>query len=68
MALVWVVLLLFAGVCVAVENTQALSQRCEDDTNTFVLEINQDRPKEYAVLSKCFDFSACMSSFTGAFS
>uniref|UniRef100_A0A3Q3VMJ8 Nose resistant-to-fluoxetine protein N-terminal domain-containing protein n=1 Tax=Mola mola TaxID=94237 RepID=A0A3Q3VMJ8_MOLML len=50
MALVWVVLLLFAGVCVAVENTQALSQRCEDDTNTFVLEINQDRPKEYAVL------------------
>lgn len=55
MGLGWVVFLLLAGCSVALENTQALmvSQRCLEDTNTFLWEINQDRPKEYAVLSKC---------------
>ncbi|XP_045923316.1 O-acyltransferase like protein-like isoform X1 [Micropterus dolomieu] len=35
----------------SVENTQALnvSQRCMNDTNRFLREINQDWPKEYAV-------------------
>lgn len=53
MALGWEVVILFAGCSVALENTQA-SQRCGEDTNAFLWEINQDRPKEYAVLSKCF--------------
>lgn len=53
MALGWVVVLLsFLGCSVAQENLQASSQRCVEDTNTFLWEINQDRPKEYAVLSK----------------
>ena len=49
-----VTFLLFAGCSVALENMQALtvSQRCTEDTNTFLWEIIQDRPKEYAVLSK----------------
>ncbi|XP_039635368.1 O-acyltransferase like protein isoform X2 [Perca fluviatilis] len=47
-----VTFLLFAGCSVALENMQALtvSQRCTEDTNTFLWEIIQDRPKEYAVL------------------
>lgn len=55
MALGWVAFLVFAGCSVALENTQAptVSQRCTEDTKTFLWEINQDRPKEYAVLSKC---------------
>lgn len=54
MALGWVVVLLsFLGCSVAQENLQASSQRCVEDTNTFLWEMNQDRPKEYAVLSKC---------------
>ena len=55
MSLCWVAFLLFAGCNAALENTQALnvSQRCTEDTNTFLWEINQDKPKEYAVLSKC---------------
>ncbi|XP_031716129.1 O-acyltransferase like protein isoform X1 [Anarrhichthys ocellatus] len=48
----WVVLLLFAGCSVALDNKQAftVSQKCSEDTNTFLWEINQDRPKEYAVV------------------
>lgn len=55
MTLFWVVFLLFEGRSVALESTQAstVSQRCMDDTNSFLWEIKQDRPKEYAVLSKC---------------
>ncbi|KAK2819266.1 hypothetical protein Q5P01_024827 [Channa striata] len=51
MALSCVVFVLLAGCSLALETTQALtvSQRCEEDTNTFVREINQSRPKEYAV-------------------
>ncbi|XP_044030923.1 O-acyltransferase like protein isoform X1 [Siniperca chuatsi] len=51
MSLGWVAFLLFAGCSVTVENTQAftVSQRCMEDTSTFLWEINQDRPKEYAV-------------------
>ncbi|KAG8010776.1 O-acyltransferase like protein [Nibea albiflora] len=52
MALSWVAFLVFSVCSVALENTQAstVSQRCTEDTNTFLWEINQDRPKEYAVL------------------
>lgn len=70
MVLGWVVFLLLAGCSVALENSQTLtvSQRCLEDTNTFLWEINQDRPKEYAVLSKCCwllkGFSYCMSSYS----
>ncbi|KAM7392714.1 hypothetical protein PAMA_007710 [Pampus argenteus] len=48
----WVSFLLFAGCNAVLENTQAwtVSQRCMMDTNTFLLEMNQDKPKEYAVL------------------
>lgn len=49
-----VAFLLFVGGRGAVESTQTLtvSQRCLEDTNTFLREINQDEPKGYAVLSK----------------
>ncbi|CAJ1070709.1 O-acyltransferase like protein [Xyrichtys novacula] len=52
MALIWVVFLLSAGSSLALGNKQALtvSQRCMEDTDTFLWEINQDKPKEYAVL------------------
>uniref|UniRef100_UPI0037E86879 O-acyltransferase like protein n=1 Tax=Semicossyphus pulcher TaxID=241346 RepID=UPI0037E86879 len=52
MALTWVGFLLFAGCSAALENMQGftVSQRCMEDTKSFLLEINQDRPKEYAVL------------------
>lgn len=55
MALSCVIICLFAGCCLALENPQVftVAQRCEDDTNTFLWEINQETPKEYAVLSKC---------------
>ena len=55
MALGWVAFLLFAGCSAVQEKTQAfnVSERCMMDTNTFLWEINQDRPEEYAVLSKC---------------
>ncbi|KAF3849194.1 hypothetical protein F7725_015691 [Dissostichus mawsoni] len=51
MAPSWMVFLLFAGCSKALENTQAstVSQKCTEDTNTFLWEITQDRPKEYAV-------------------
>ncbi|XP_022618569.1 O-acyltransferase like protein-like [Seriola dumerili] len=40
------------GFSLALENKQVLTvpQRCEEDTNTFLWEINQESPKEYAVL------------------
>ncbi|XP_005456362.3 O-acyltransferase like protein isoform X1 [Oreochromis niloticus] len=52
MTLHLVVFLLFVGGRGAVENTQTLtvSQRCLEDTNTFLREINQAEPKGYAVL------------------
>ncbi|XP_020498672.2 O-acyltransferase like protein [Labrus bergylta] len=52
MAMSSVVLLVFAGCSLALDNTQDLnvSQRCMEDTTTFLWEINQDRPKDYAVL------------------
>lgn len=55
MALRWVVLLLFVGCRGAVENKQTVtvSERCMQDTNTFLWEINKDEPKQYAALSKC---------------
>nr|XP_040053785.1 O-acyltransferase like protein isoform X1 [Gasterosteus aculeatus aculeatus] len=47
-----VAFLLFAGCSAALENKQAttVSQKCSEDTDTFLWEINQDSPKEYAVL------------------
>ncbi|XP_056258920.1 O-acyltransferase like protein [Seriola aureovittata] len=52
MALGCVIFCLFAGFSLALENKQVLTvpQRCEEDTNTFLWEINQEAPKEYAVL------------------
>ncbi|XP_040014014.1 alpha-protein kinase 2 [Xiphias gladius] len=43
---------MYSGCSLALENTQALTLplRCEEDTNAFLWEINQKRPKEYAVL------------------
>ncbi|KAM8827474.1 O-acyltransferase like protein isoform 2-T2 [Spinachia spinachia] len=47
-----VAFLLFAGCSAALENKQAttVSRKCSEDTDTFLREINQDSPKEYAVL------------------
>lgn len=53
MALGWEMVILLAGFSTALENTQALSQKCLMDTNTFLWEIKQAKPKEYAVKSKC---------------
>ncbi|KAM4527682.1 O-acyltransferase like protein [Odontesthes bonariensis] len=52
MAFGWVVFLLLVGGSEALESSQVfnVSQRCMNDTNTFLWEINQDKPKEYAVL------------------
>uniref|UniRef100_A0A8D2ZZL5 O-acyltransferase like n=1 Tax=Scophthalmus maximus TaxID=52904 RepID=A0A8D2ZZL5_SCOMX len=52
MALIFLVFLLFAGTSLELENTlnYTVTQRCEEDTNAFLWEINQERPKEYAVL------------------
>uniref|UniRef100_A0A3Q1FIM1 O-acyltransferase like protein-like n=1 Tax=Acanthochromis polyacanthus TaxID=80966 RepID=A0A3Q1FIM1_9TELE len=52
MALSLVSFLLLVGGSAELENTQAsaVSQRCMKDTNTFLWEITQDKPKEYAVL------------------
>lgn len=52
MALSWVVGLVFAWGCAAQNNSESLSQRCENDINTFLRELNLERPEEYAVLSK----------------
>ncbi|XP_024859905.2 O-acyltransferase like protein [Kryptolebias marmoratus] len=48
----WVGVFLLAGVCGALEELQThnVSQKCMKDINTFLWEINQDKPKEYAVL------------------
>ncbi|XP_054613448.1 O-acyltransferase like protein [Dunckerocampus dactyliophorus] len=52
MALGWVRLCLLAGLSRVLNRTQAsaVSKQCMMDTDTFLWEINQDRPKEYAVL------------------
>ncbi|KAM6902086.1 O-acyltransferase like protein [Xenentodon cancila] len=52
MALGWVLLVLLVGSGVALEKLQpfTVSQRCIKDINTFLWEINQDKPKDYAVL------------------
>ncbi|XP_061783326.1 O-acyltransferase like protein isoform X1 [Nerophis lumbriciformis] len=52
MALGWVKLCLLAGLSTFFNRTQALavSKQCMMDTNTFLREINQDKPKEYAVV------------------
>uniref|UniRef100_A0A672HPR3 O-acyltransferase like n=1 Tax=Salarias fasciatus TaxID=181472 RepID=A0A672HPR3_SALFA len=52
MALGQAAFLLLVWGCVAVENApaSAVSQRCMMDTDTFLRELKQDRPKEYAVL------------------
>ncbi|XP_063745918.1 O-acyltransferase like protein [Eleginops maclovinus] len=51
MALSWMVFVLYVGFSKVLQNTQAstVSQKCTEDTNTFLLEITQDRPMEYAV-------------------
>uniref|UniRef100_A0A3Q1IX09 Nose resistant-to-fluoxetine protein N-terminal domain-containing protein n=1 Tax=Anabas testudineus TaxID=64144 RepID=A0A3Q1IX09_ANATE len=51
MALRCVLFCLVAGCSTALENTQTLnaSQGCEEDTDTFLREIKQSSPKEYAV-------------------
>lgn len=48
-------ILLFVSNGAALENLHncTVSQRCMKDINTFLLDLNQDKPKEYAVLSKC---------------
>ncbi|KAM9734741.1 O-acyltransferase like protein [Menidia menidia] len=52
MALGWAVFLLLVGGSAAQESSQVfnVSQRCMNDTNSFLWEMNQDKPKEYAVL------------------
>lgn len=48
----WVAVLLLAWGCAAQDSSQSLSERCAKDTRTFLRELNQERPAEYAVLSK----------------
>ncbi|XP_049594831.1 O-acyltransferase like protein isoform X1 [Syngnathus scovelli] len=52
MALGWTSLFLLAGLSTLIKTTRSLtvSEKCTMDTNTFLWEINQDQPKEYAVL------------------
>lgn len=52
MTLDWLAVLLLAWGCAAQDDSESLSQRCEKDINTFLRELNQERPEEYAVLSK----------------
>lgn len=52
MALDWMVVLVLAWACAAQNNSETLSQRCKNDINTFLRELNLERPEEYAVLSK----------------
>ncbi|XP_053267641.1 O-acyltransferase like protein [Pleuronectes platessa] len=51
MALGFLVFFLFAGSSLELETTQALNvtKKCEEDTNAFLWELNQERPQEYAV-------------------
>uniref|UniRef100_A0A1A8BTV4 O-acyltransferase like n=1 Tax=Nothobranchius kadleci TaxID=1051664 RepID=A0A1A8BTV4_NOTKA len=48
----WVVVLLLVSGSSASESSQScnVSQKCIEDINTFLWEINHDKPKEYAVL------------------
>ncbi|XP_062268351.1 O-acyltransferase like protein-like isoform X2 [Platichthys flesus] len=50
MALGFLVFCLFAGSSLELETTQALNvtKKCEEDTNAFLWELNQERPREYA--------------------
>ncbi|XP_057674837.1 O-acyltransferase like protein [Corythoichthys intestinalis] len=50
MALGWVSLFLLAGLQVKTTQSLAVSKKCAMDTNTFLSEMNQDKPQEYAVL------------------
>ncbi|XP_051906137.1 O-acyltransferase like protein isoform X1 [Hippocampus zosterae] len=52
MALAWVQLFLLAGLLAIPKTTRSLnvSEKCVMDTGTFLREINQGNPKEYAVL------------------
>lgn len=52
MVLDWVAVLLLAWGCAAQDSSESLSERCANDTRTFLRELNQERPAEYAVLSK----------------
>ncbi|XP_028318990.1 O-acyltransferase like protein [Gouania willdenowi] len=50
MALRQVVMLLLVGICAALGmGTASVVQTCKKDTDTFLWEINQDKPKQYAV-------------------
>ncbi|XP_053267847.1 O-acyltransferase like protein [Pleuronectes platessa] len=51
MALGFLVFFLFAWSSLELETTQALNvtKKCEEDTNAFLWELNQERPREYAV-------------------
>lgn len=55
MARSYVLFFLLAGCSLAQENKQTLntSRECEEDTSTFLREINQSSPREYALTSKC---------------
>ncbi|XP_056875366.1 O-acyltransferase like protein isoform X1 [Takifugu flavidus] len=50
MVLDWVAVLLLAWGCAAQDSSESLSERCANDTRTFLRELNQERPAEYAVL------------------
>lgn len=52
----WVGLLLLAGVCSENLQTHNVSQKCMMDISTFLWELNQDKPKNYAVQSKFWYF------------
>ncbi|XP_060926685.1 O-acyltransferase like protein-like [Limanda limanda] len=51
MALGFLVFFLFAGSSLELETTQVIhvTTKCEEDTNAFLWELNQERPQEYAV-------------------
>lgn len=49
----WEMVILLAGFGAALESAQLLSHKCLMDTNAFLWEIKQARPKDYAVQSKC---------------
>ncbi|XP_060936507.1 O-acyltransferase like protein-like [Limanda limanda] len=51
MALGFLVFFLFAGSSLELETTQVLNvtTKCEEDTNAFLWELKQERPREYAV-------------------
>lgn len=59
----WELVILFAVCCVAMGITQALSQNCMEDTNTFLWEINQEKPTDYAAQSKSWYIFKGLSIF-----